>query len=85
MSVLIGGTLVALGAGPAFAFRCPALVKECQTTADVVAKRDGSDAATVEKARKGCDEAMKLHEEKKHKESMVRAGKAFADVSKALK
>jgi hypothetical protein len=36
-------------------------------------------------ARKGCDEAMKLHEEGKHKESMIKAGETIAEISKALK
>ncbi len=85
MSVLMGGALVALAAGPTFAFHCPVLVKECQATADIVAKRDGSDQAAVEKARKGCDEAMKLHQEGKHKESMVKVGEAIEYVSQALK
>lgn len=71
--------------GQAFAYHCPALVKECQATADIVSKREGSDTAAVERARKGCDEAMKLHQEGKHKESMIKAGDAIAEISKALK
>ena len=85
VSILIGLALPALVAGPALAYHCPALVKECQATADIVAKRDGSDKAAAAKARKGCDEAMKLHQEGKHKEAMIRAGEAIAEVSKALK
>ena len=81
---LTGVALVAATAGSALAFHCPALVKECQATADVVAKRPGADKAAVDKARKGCDEAMKLHAEGKHKASMVRAGEAIAQVSEAL-
>ena len=72
-------------ASQALAYHCPALIKECQTTADLVSKRDGSDKAAVEKARKGCDEAMTLHQQGKHKESMVRAGEAIAEASQALK
>jgi hypothetical protein len=78
--------VLALGVtGQVLAYHCPALVKECQATADIVGKRDGSDTRAVEKARKGCDEAMKLHQEGKHKESMIRAGEAIAEISKALK
>jgi hypothetical protein len=84
-TISIGVALAIMVAGPAFAYHCPPLVKECQTTADIVAKQPGSDKAAVDKARKGCDEAMKLHEDGKHKESMVRVGEAIADVSKALK
>jgi hypothetical protein len=82
--VLTGVTLVVATAGSAAAFHCPALVKECQATADVVAKRPGSDKAAVDKARKGCDEAMTLHAEGKHKASMVRAGEAITQASEAL-
>ena len=71
--------------GQALAYHCPALIKECQATADVVSKRDGSDKAAVEKARKGCDEAMTLHQQGKHKESMAKAGEAIAEASNALK
>lgn len=77
--------LVAMAAGPALAYHCPALVKECHTTADIVASRDGSDKAAVAEARKGCDEAMKLHQEGKHKEAQIRVGEAIAEVSKGLK
>lgn len=78
--------VVPLAAGtPAFAYHCPALVKECQATADIAAKRDGTDKDALAKARKGCDEAMKLHQEGKHKESMVKVGEAIADVSRTLK
>jgi hypothetical protein len=83
--LLMGVTLTIMMAGSALAFHCPALVKECKATADIVAKREGSDKAAVEKARTGCDEAMKLHAEGTHKESMVRVGEAIADVSRALK
>jgi hypothetical protein len=69
----------------AFAYHCPALIKECQATADIVGKRDGSDKAAVDRARKGCEEAMKLHQEGKHKESMIKAGDTIAEISKALK
>jgi hypothetical protein len=82
--VLTGATLLVGTAGSALAFHCPALVKDCQATADIVAKRPGSDKAAVDKGRKGCDEAMKLHAEGKHKASMIRAGEAIAQISEAL-
>jgi hypothetical protein len=53
--------------------------------ADIVAKREGTDKAAVEAARKGCDEALKLHEQGNHKESMVKVGEAIAGVSRAPK
>lgn len=84
-SISMSVALVTAVAGPALAYHCPALVKECQATADIVASRDGSDTAAVAKARTGCDEAMKLHQEGKHKEAQIRAGEAIAEVSKALK
>jgi hypothetical protein len=78
---------LALGAtNQALAYHCPALIKECQATADIVSRLvDDSGKTAVEKARKGCDEAMKLHQQGKHKESMIEAGEAIAEVSKALK
>jgi len=84
MVTLMGGAFIALVAAPALAFHCPVLIKECQTTAGVVAKRPGTDQGAVAEARKGCDEAMKLHQEGKHKESMIKAGEAIAAMSKAL-
>jgi len=75
MSSVTGVALAILPASPALAYHCPALVKECQATADIVAKREGSDKAALEKARKGCDEALKLHQDGKHKESMIRAAR----------
>ena len=85
MNILGGVALATMGASPALAYHCPDLVKECQATADIVAKREGSDKAALEKTRKGCDEALKLHQDGKHKESMIRVGEAIAAVSKALK
>lgn len=84
ISIVMGGALVSLTASPVLAYHCPALVKECQTTSEIVAKRPGSDKAAVDKARKGCDEALKLHQEGKHKESMIKVGETIADLSKAL-
>jgi hypothetical protein len=84
MSIAMAWVLVALLAGPTLAFHCPAMIKECQATADSVAGRQGSDKAMVEQARKGCDAAMKLHQEGKHKESMIEAGAAIVAASKAL-
>jgi hypothetical protein len=84
-ATLCGVGLTAMMAGPALAFHCPALVKECQTTADIIAKRPGSDMAMVEKGRKGCEEALKLHQAGKHTESMVRVGQAIAEMSEGLK
>jgi hypothetical protein len=75
----------AMMAGAVSAYHCPALVKECETTADIIAKRPGSDMAMVEKGRKGCEEALKLHQAGKHKESMVRVGQAIAEMSEGLK
>jgi len=57
IGIVMGGALVGLTASPVLAYHCPALIKECQTTADVVANRPGTDKAAVEKARQGCDEA----------------------------
>jgi hypothetical protein len=84
-SLVIGSALVALAAGPVFAFHCPAMVKDCEATADAVAKRPGTDMAALSAARKGCEEALKLHKEGKHKEAMIKAGEAMVAISQALK
>jgi hypothetical protein len=84
ISIAVSTALVVLAAGPSLAYHCPALVKECQTTADIVARHPGSDTAAVDEARKGCDEALTLHQDGKHKESMIKAGEAIAAISKAL-
>jgi hypothetical protein len=81
---LMGGMVIAVLATPVLAFHCPALIKECETTADVIAKRPGTDQAAVTAARKECDEALKLHQQGKHKESMIKAGEAITAMSKAL-
>ncbi len=85
MSIVMAGAFVALIAAPTLAFHCPAMVKECQATADVVAGRPGSDMAMVDEARKGCEAAMKLHQEGKHKDAMIKAGEATTMASKAVK
>lgn len=84
-SLFMGLALTTIWAGQALAYHCPALVKECQATADIVASREGSDKAAVAKARMGCDEAMTLHQAGKHKEAQIRVGEAIAEISKALK
>jgi type IV secretory pathway VirB6-like protein len=70
---------------PAYAFYCPVLVKECLTTVDKVAKKDGTDKKKLDQAKKGCDEAQKLHEGGKHKASVVKAGESIALAGKAAK
>ena len=84
-AAVLGVGLTAMLAGPALAFHCPALVKECETTADIIAKRPGSNMAMVDKGRKGCEEALALHKAGKHKESMVKVGQAIAEMSEGLK
>jgi len=84
-ALVLGSTFVVVAAGPVFAFHCPAMVKDCETTADIVAKRPGTDLAALAEARKGCQEAMKLHQAGKHKDAMIKAGEAIAAVSKTLK
>jgi hypothetical protein len=84
-ATVLGVGLTVMLTGPALAFHCPALIKECESTADIIAKRPGSDMTMVDKGRKGCEEAMNLHKAGKHKEAMIKVGQAIAEMSEGLK
>jgi hypothetical protein len=82
------GTLVLavnMVSAPAYAFHCPALVKECRTTADIAASKAGTDQAKIAEARKDCDEAEALHKAGKHKEAVEKAGEGITMAGKAVK
>ncbi len=76
---------IAALADPAQAWHCPVLVKECQALVAKTEKREGVDAGKLAQAKKGCEEALKLHEGGKHKASVVKAGEAIAMAGKAAK
>ena len=66
--------IVALAGSPAFAFKCPTMIKEGKEAA---AKMDPNDAK-VKSANAKLDEAQKLHSEGKHADSVKAAEEAHA-------
>jgi hypothetical protein len=84
---LVGALVLTINmvSAPAYAFHCPALVKECRTTADIAAKKAGTDQDKIAKARQDCDEAEALHKAGKHKEAVEKAGEGITMAGKAVK
>jgi hypothetical protein len=84
---LVGALVLAVNmvSAPAFAFHCPALVKECRTTADIAASKGGTDQNKIAKAREYCDEAEALHKAGKHKQAVEKAGEGITMAGKAVK
>lgn len=87
VSLSVAGLVLGMGvfATPAQAWDCPVLVKECQALVAKTEKRQGVDAGKLAQAKKGCDDALKLHEGGKHKASVVKAGEAITMAGKAAK
>lgn len=87
LSGLVGALVLAVNmvSAPAYAFHCPALVKECRATVDIAAKKAGTDQAMLAQARQGCDEAEALHKAGKHKASVEKAGEAITMAGKSVK
>jgi hypothetical protein len=67
------------------AYHCPKLVAECQALVGKMEKRAGSDMAKVSEAKKGCEEAQKLHEQGDHKASVIKAGDSISLAGQAAK
>lgn len=78
---------VVLGLSPTvvLAYHCPLLVKECEALVAKMEKRTDTDKAVVEEAKKGCQEALKLHEAGNHKDAVIKAGEAISMAGKAVK
>lgn len=85
LPILVSGLVFGLSATPALAFHCPKLVAECQAVAAKAEKRAGSDMSKVAEAKQGCDDALKLHEQGKHKESVIKAGESISLAGEAAK
>ena len=84
MALLAAGFLLTLIA-PAQAAHCPLLVKECRALVGKLEKKGKSDAMTLAKAKQGCEDAQKLHEAGKHKDSVIKAGQAITLAGESLK
>ncbi|HSB82406.1 MAG TPA: hypothetical protein VLM91_26825 [Candidatus Methylomirabilis sp.] len=72
---LVAGLVVALGA-PAFAFKCPTLIKQAN---EEMAKMD-QNSDKVKKAKELIEEADKLHKAGNHADSVKKAEEALADL-----
>lgn len=84
MTILAAGLLLALTI-PVQAAHCPLLVKECRALVGKLEKKGKSDAMTLAKAKQGCEDAQKLHEAGKHKDSVIKAGEAISLAGQSLK
>ena len=86
VSIFSGTAVIALGvfAAPAQALLCPQLVKDCQALIAKVEKKGGN-ASKVGDAKRHCAEAQSLHEQGKHVDSVIAAGKAIEEAGEALK
>jgi len=60
-------------------------VRECRAVVVKMEQRADTDKAIVAEAKKGCEEALKLHEAGDHKGSQSKVGEAIALTGKALK
>ncbi|HSB77653.1 MAG TPA: hypothetical protein VLM91_02605 [Candidatus Methylomirabilis sp.] len=72
---LVAGLVLALGA-PAFAFKCPTLIKQAN---EEMAKMD-QNSDKVKKAKELIEEADKLHKAGNHADSVKKAEEALADL-----
>jgi hypothetical protein len=84
-SVLAFGLVLGLGSTSVLAYDCPNLVTACQALVGKMEKRAGSDMAKVAEAKKGCEQAQKLHAQGDHKGSVVKAGDSIALAGQAAK
>jgi hypothetical protein len=84
MAILAAGLLLAL-ITPVQAYHCPLLVKECRALVEKLEKKGKSDAMTLAKAKQGCEDAQKLHEAGKHKDSVIKAGEAISLAGESVK
>ena len=68
--------IVVLAGSPAYAFKCPTMIKEGREAAAKMKADDPKVKGAVAKL----DEAQKLHDGGKHSESMAKANEALADL-----
>ena len=85
LSVLTSGLILGLGPTSVMAYDCPNLVTRCQALVGKMEKRAGIDMAKITEAKKGCEEAQKLHEQGDHKGSVVKAGDSISLAGQAAK
>lgn len=85
LSAVAVAVVLGLSASVALAYHCPLLVKECRAVVAKMEQRADTDKAIVAEAKKGCEEALKLHEAGNHKGGQTKAGEAIALTGKALK
>ena len=74
----VAAAIVVLAGSPAYAFKCPTMIKEGKEAAAKMKADDPKVKAAVAKL----DEAQKLHDSGKHAESMAKANEAVADLKK---
>ena len=84
MAVLAAGLVLGVNVAPVQAFDCPNLVKRCNALATKMEKRGNTDKAKVAKATQGCKDAQSLHEQGKHKASVIKAGEAISLAGEAV-
>jgi hypothetical protein len=77
--------ILGLNAPAVLAYDCPNLVKECEALVGKLGKRQGTDTTKLAQAKAGCEEALKLHQAGKHKESIIKAGEAISAAGESTK
>lgn len=80
-SVLILSVTPSVG----LAYHCPKLVAECGALVAKMEKRMDTNRMTAAGAKKGCEEALRLHKAGKHKEAIIKAGEAISLAGSAVK
>ena len=78
LAALVSGLVLASGASAVFAFHCPKLVSECQAVVAKAEKRAGTDMAKLAQAKQGCEDALTLHGQGKHRDAVIKAGESIA-------
>jgi len=85
VGTLVGVLVAGLYISSALAMHCPALVKECEALVGKLETSPKADKAQVAKAKQGCADAMQLHTEGNHADSVIKAGEAITLAGKAVK
>lgn len=85
VGALTGLFIVGLQVSSVLAFHCPALVKECEALVGKMENSPRADKAQVTKAKQGCADAKKLHDEGSHADSVIKVGEAIAQAGKSAR
>lgn len=80
---LAGAFIFGLSVLPAQGFLGPQLAQECQALVAKLEQRADTNKKKLEKAKQGCEQALRLQRAGKHKAAIIAAGKAITLAGKA--